>query len=60
MSSSVEISESLRGHIVANMELDAFLEKDHGLAINDEDLVPENLHSTGNLVGSVSRKRTRV
>jgi len=35
------------------------LEKDHGLAINDEDLVPEDLDSTGDLVGSFSRKRTR-
>ena len=35
-----------------------FPDKDHGLAINDEDLVPANLDSIDNLVGFVSRKRT--
>jgi hypothetical protein len=38
----------------------AFLKKDHGLASNDEDLVPGNLHSIDNHAGFVSRKRTTV
>jgi acyl carrier protein len=42
---------------VGVMELVAFLEQDHGLEINDEDLVPENLDSVDNLVNFVSRKR---
>jgi acyl carrier protein len=42
---------------VGVMELVAFLEQDHGLAINDEDLVPENLDSIDNLVNFISRKR---
>ena len=42
---------------VGVMELVAFLEADHGLDINDEDLGPENLDSIDNLVGFVSRKR---
>jgi acyl carrier protein len=42
---------------VGVMELVAFLEQDHGLTIDDEDLVPENLDSVDNLVRFVSRKR---
>ncbi len=42
---------------VGVMELVAFLEQDHGLEINDEDLVPENLDSVDNLVNFISRKR---
>ena len=42
---------------VGVMELVAFLEQDHGLEINDEELVPENLDSVDNLVSFVSRKR---
>ena len=39
------------------MELVAFLEGDFGLAISDEELVPENLDSVANLVGFVTRKQ---
>ena len=39
------------------MELVAFLEGDLGLAIEDEELVPENLDSVNNLVGFVTRKQ---
>ena len=60
MRSDMEIGESIRCCIVENMELVAFLKKAHGLAINDEDLVPENLDSIDSLVGLVSRKRTMV
>jgi acyl carrier protein len=42
---------------VGVMELVAFLEQDHELEINDEDLIPENLDSIDNLVNFVSRKR---
>jgi acyl carrier protein len=42
---------------VGVMELVAFLEQDHGLEIEDEDLVPENLDSVDNLVGFVTRKQ---
>ena len=35
---------------VGVMELVAFLEQDHGLTIDDQDLVPENLDSVDNLV----------
>lgn len=46
----------------SNMEIgeSTFPDKDHGLAINDEDLVPANLDSIDNLVGFVSRKRRMV
>ncbi len=39
------------------MELVAFLEGDLGLAIADEELVPENLDSIDNLVAFVERKQ---
>jgi len=39
------------------MELVAFLEGDFGLAIADEDLVPENLDSIDNLVAFIARKQ---
>jgi acyl carrier protein len=42
---------------VGVMELVAFLEQDHGLEVNDEDLVPENFDSVDNLAGFVTRKR---
>ncbi len=43
---------------VGVMELVAYLESDHGLTIDDADLVPENLDSVANLVGFVQRKQT--
>jgi len=43
---------------VGVMELVAFLEQDHGLQIEDEDLVPENLDSVENLTAFVRRKQT--
>jgi acyl carrier protein len=58
MRSSMESGESIRGYIVESLV--AFLEKNHGLAINDEDVVPANLDSIDNLVGFVSRKRRMV
>jgi acyl carrier protein len=42
---------------VGVMELVAFLERDHGLQIADEELVPENLDSVDNLVSFVTRKQ---
>ncbi|HPF35399.1 acyl carrier protein [bacterium] len=42
---------------VGVMELVAFLEGDLGLAIDDAELVPENLDSVDNLVAFVGRKR---
>ena len=54
----MESGESIRGYIVESLV--AFLEKNHGLAINDEDVVPANLDSIDNLVGFVSRKRRMV
>jgi acyl carrier protein len=42
---------------VGVMELVAFLEGDLGLAIEDSELVPENLDSVDNLCGFVTRKR---
>jgi acyl carrier protein len=42
---------------VGVMELVAYLEADHGLQIEDEELVPENLDSVANLVSFVQRKQ---
>ena len=42
---------------VGVMELVAYLESDHGLTIEDADLVPDNLDSGANMVGFVERKR---
>ncbi len=42
---------------VGVMELVAFLEKDHGVQVADEELVPENLDSVDNLVNFVTRKQ---
>ena len=42
---------------VGVMELVAYLESDHGLNIEDADLVPDNLDSVANLVGFVERKQ---
>ena len=42
---------------VGVMELVAYLESDHGLTIEDADLVPDNLDSVANMVGFVERKR---
>ncbi len=42
---------------VGVMELVAYLEGDHGLQIQDEDLMPENLDSVNNLVGFIRRKK---
>jgi acyl carrier protein len=42
---------------VGVMELVAYLESDHGLTIEDADLVPDNLDSVANLVGFVERKQ---
>jgi len=38
------------------LELVSFLEKKFGIAVEDEDLVPENLDSIGNLARFVQRK----
>lgn len=43
---------------VGVMELVAFLEQEHGLSIDDDELIPENLDSVDNLVAFVTRKRT--
>jgi acyl carrier protein len=42
---------------VGVMELVSYLESDHGLQIQDEDLVPENLDSVANLAAFVRRKK---
>ena len=42
---------------VGVMELVAYLEQDHGLSIEDHELVPENLDSVDNLVRFVTAKR---
>jgi acyl carrier protein len=42
---------------VGVMELVAYLEQDHGLSIEDHELVPENLDSVDNLVRFVAAKR---
>ncbi len=42
---------------VGVMELVAFLEQDFGLAVEDDELVPENLDSISNLVGFITRKQ---
>jgi acyl carrier protein len=42
---------------VGVMELVAYLEGDHGLQIQDEELMPENLDSVANLVAFVRRKK---
>jgi acyl carrier protein len=39
------------------LELVGFLEERYGIAINDEELVPENLDSIDNIVGFVGRKQ---
>lgn len=39
------------------VELVAFLEQRFGIAVGDEDLVPENLDSIGRITGFVARKR---
>lgn len=41
---------------VGVMELVSYLESDHGLQIQDEDLVPENLDSVANLESFIRRK----
>jgi len=41
---------------VGVMELVSYLESDHGLQIQDEDLVPENLDSIANLESFIRRK----
>jgi len=38
------------------LELVGFLEKEYGIRVNDEDLVPANLDSINNLVGFLERK----
>jgi len=43
---------------VGVMELVAFLEQDFELAIDDKDLIPENLDSVDNLVAFIGRKQT--
>lgn len=42
---------------VGVMELVAFLEQDFGLAVADEELIPENLDSVDNLVAFITRKK---
>jgi acyl carrier protein len=42
---------------VGVMELVAFLEQDFGLAVADDELIPENLDSIENLAGFVTRKQ---
>ena len=42
---------------VGVMELVAFLEQDFELAVEDEDLIPENLDSVDNLVAYIARKQ---
>lgn len=42
---------------VGVMELVAFLEKDFGLSISDDELIPENLDSIQNLAGFITRKQ---
>ena len=40
------------------LELVSFLERDYGLTIEDEELIPENLDSVRNLASFVRRKLT--
>ena len=42
---------------VGVMELVAFLEGEFGLAVGDDELVPENLDSVANLEGFIARKQ---
>jgi acyl carrier protein len=42
------------------LELVGFLEEHFGIAVDDEDLVPENLDSVDTLVGYIDRKSSRV
>ncbi len=42
---------------VGVMELVAFLEGDFGLAVEDEELIPENLDSVENLANFIARKQ---
>lgn len=42
---------------VGVMELVAYLEREHGVAIEDHELVPENLDSVENLVRFVQEKK---
>jgi len=42
---------------VGVMELVAYLEQDHGLSIEDSELIPENLDSIDNLVRYVTAKK---
>jgi acyl carrier protein len=42
---------------VGVMELVQYLEVDHGLQIQDEDLMPENLDSIANLAAFIRRKQ---
>lgn len=42
---------------VGVMELVAYLEQDHGLSIEDHELVPENLDSVDNLVRFVTARK---
>lgn len=43
---------------VGVMELVAFLEQDFGLAVEDDELVPENLDSVSNLVRFIGAKQS--
>jgi len=45
---------------VGVLELVAYLESDHALTIEDDELVPENLDSVDNLVQFVARKHSVV
>ncbi len=38
------------------LELTSFIEKKYGIAIEDEEMVPDNLDSINNLVGFIARK----
>ena len=39
------------------LELVSYLEEEFGITVEDEDLVPENLDSVDNVVGSLQKKK---
>jgi acyl carrier protein len=45
---------------VGVMELVSYLEQEHGMTIEDHELVPENLDSVDNLVRFVETKKAQV